>query len=93
MLDTPACLDYILSVNTSTNKVIYFGHSQGGCMIFAGMSQKIEYYKSVLLAVVGLAPASQLNFVSSDLLNFINEYFVYYFLQDNKIYEVLPFDK
>jgi len=93
LLDLPACFNYILGINKATNKIIYLGHSQGGCMIFAALSQKIEYFKTVLLAVIGLGPASQLNHIDSDLLRFIDKYFVYEFLKENKIYEVLPFKK
>ena len=73
MYDTPAHLEKILSVNKSTGKIIYFGHSQGGALILAGLSEKLEYFKEKLKIVILLAPASRIDSFDSNLLNFYKE--------------------
>jgi pimeloyl-ACP methyl ester carboxylesterase len=92
MYDTPAHLEKILSINKHSSKVIYFGHSQGGASILAGMSEKLEYYKDKLKIVVLLAPASRVDNLDSKLLTFLKEIEIDVKLESISLHEVLPYD-
>jgi lysosomal acid lipase/cholesteryl ester hydrolase len=90
MYDLPANIDQILKVNCSGEKIIYFGHSQGGASVLAGMSENIDYFKKYLRTVVLLAPASRIDRYDSSVLNLLREIQLDEKLQSRGIYEVLP---
>lgn len=92
MYDLPANFEKILSINTNTDKIIYFGHSQGGASVLAGMSEKLEYFRSKLKAAILLAPASRVDNYDSHLLTFIRDIEIDKKLNDRKIFEILPHD-
>jgi len=91
--DLPATLDFILSKNTSTNKIIYMGHSQGGSMIFSALTQRLEYFKTRLLCVIGLAPATRLNNLTSNVVKASSMLAIDEILNNNNIFEILPHQK
>lgn len=90
--DTPACLDYILKNNPFTNKVIYFGHSQGGASVLVGLTEKLEYFKERLLGIILLAPASRIDSIDSGLIDVIKLVDLDDTLASRNINEILPYD-
>jgi lysosomal acid lipase/cholesteryl ester hydrolase len=90
LYDIPANIDQILKINCSGEKIIYFGHSQGGAAILAGMSENIDYFKQYLRTVVLLAPASRIDRYDSSVLNLLREIQLDEKLESRGIYEVLP---
>lgn len=88
--DIPACLNYILKRNVHSKKIIYFGHSQGGASILAGMSEMPEYYKNVLQAVVLLAPASRVDNVETGIVSLLKSAKLDEKLRAKDVYEILP---
>jgi lysosomal acid lipase/cholesteryl ester hydrolase len=92
MYDLPGNIEKILSINTSSDKVIYFGHSQGGASVLAGMSEKLDYFKSKLKAVVLLAPASRVDSYDSHFLTFIRDIELDLKLKNHSIHEILAHD-
>ena len=93
LYDIPAVLDFIIEKNSTTNKVIYIGHSQGGTQILAGLTMKLDYYKSRLLSVVGLAPASRVDNHSSAIIKMTDMIELDAKLKSQNIHEILPFQK
>jgi lysosomal acid lipase/cholesteryl ester hydrolase len=92
MYDLPANFEKILSINTTTDKIIYFGHSQGGASVLAGMSEKLDYFKSKLKAAILLAPASRVDSYDSHFLTFIRDIEIDEKLKNRQIFEILPHD-
>ena len=90
--DTPACLEYIIELNKITKKVIYFGHSQGGASILAGMCEEYNFFKDNLLLVVLLAPASRIDRFDSYILDFLQKIDLDDKFKKHKIHEVFPYD-
>jgi len=92
MNDLPANFEKILSINTTTKQIIYFGHSQGGASILAGMSEKFEYFKEKLKVIVLLAPAARVDNINSNILHFISDIDLDERLKSRNILEILPYD-
>lgn len=90
--DTPASLNYILNINKSSKKIIYFGHSQGGASLLAGMCEKYNFYKEKLLVAILLAPASRVDNINSSLLQFFTSIDIDDRMKKFNINEVFPFD-
>jgi lysosomal acid lipase/cholesteryl ester hydrolase len=88
--DTPANIEKILSINKDFTDIIYFGHSQGGASILAGLCEKLEYFKSKLKLIILLAPASRVDNYNSNLLTLLKELDIDEKLKTKNIYEVLP---
>ncbi len=87
-IDVPSVIDYIKKINLSGEKIIYFGHSQGTSLIFAGLASKFDYYKENIKLVVALAPVARLSHVSSKILNFFSAISVDKMISKTKTYEI-----
>ena len=68
--DIPAVLDFIKK-QTGVNKITYIGHSQGTTQMFAGLSRKLDYYKSVLNGFIALGPVTNLKNIGSSFLKVV----------------------
>ena len=84
-----AVIEYIKSVNTSKEKIIYFGHSQGTTLMFSGLTQKFEYYKKNIKLFVALAPVARLAHIGTTL-NILSKIPFYKLINKMKIYEIVP---
>jgi hypothetical protein len=71
--DIPACLDYILSVNTKCEKILYLSHSQGGTALLSGLSTCEEKYKDKISCIVLLSPIVKVDKIYNNLLKFFNK--------------------
>jgi lysosomal acid lipase/cholesteryl ester hydrolase len=80
-----------MEINSNIEKIIYIGHSQGGASILAGMSEKLDYYKEKISAVILLAPASRVDNHDSSLLTIMQELNIDKTLERKNIYEILPY--
>lgn len=92
IFDIPACISHILNHNTLSKKIIYFGHSQGGTSILAGMCEQYDFYREQILLVILLAPASRIENIHSNLLQFLKNFDVDNKLNSKDINEIFPFD-
>jgi lysosomal acid lipase/cholesteryl ester hydrolase len=90
LYDIPAVLDHIYKTNGSEEKIIYFGHSQGTCMMFAALTQKLEYFKTRVKLFIALAPVARVGGVSSGLLKVLNKVKFHKILQASNQYECFP---
>ena len=89
--DLPATVDYILRA-TSAKQLIYIGHSQGGEIAFAALSENPDL-QSKVKAFVALAPAVYLGHMTSPLKYLVplegsievigNFFFFFSFLSNN----------
>ena len=89
LYDIPAVIEYIKSVNTSKEKIIYFGHSQGTTLMFSGLTQKFEYYKKNIKLFVALAPVARLAHIGTTL-NILSKIPFHKLINKMKIYEIVP---
>jgi lysosomal acid lipase/cholesteryl ester hydrolase len=90
LYDVPAVLEHILKFNTGGEKVIYVGHSQGTCMMFAALTQKLEYFKEKVKLFVALAPVARVGNVKSKLLKVLNTINFTKILAASDQFEVFP---
>jgi pimeloyl-ACP methyl ester carboxylesterase len=72
LIDLPAILDYISKINLSNEKIIYVGHSQGTCMLFAALTQKLEYFQNKIRLFIALAPVARVSNMKSSFIKFLN---------------------
>lgn len=87
-------LDKVLKDYPSPSKrVIYFGHSQGCASIVSSLSVNNDYYKSIIKAVVLLAPACRLISINSTFIHLIEKLEIDKTIQEKKVFEVLPFNQ
>jgi hypothetical protein len=70
--DLKATLDYISKVNRSEEKVIYIGHSTGNNILFSGLNNDINYFKSKIKLFIALAPLTNLLNVDANLIHLFN---------------------
>lgn len=71
-------------------KLIYIGHSQGTCMMFAAMSLMPEYFRDRIKLFVALAPVAQLRHMKSSFLAFLKNVKFHKLLKTIEQYEVFP---
>jgi lysosomal acid lipase/cholesteryl ester hydrolase len=90
LYDIPAVLEHISKTNQSDEKIIYIGHSQGTCMMFAAMTQKIEYFQSKIRMFIALAPVARVGSVKSKLLKGLHKINFHKILQASEQFEVFP---
>ena len=90
MYDLPAVLDHIYNVNRSKKKIIYIGHSQGTCMMFAALTMKLDYFKEKVKVFVALAPVARVANLKSNFLKFLEKIKFDKLLKSMKQYEVFP---
>lgn len=63
--DLPAFISHILTINTTKNKLIYIGHSQGTTAMFSALCQRNIYYNKRVSLVIMMAPVARVSKVSS----------------------------
>ena len=88
--DEPAIINYIKAHNTSGEKIVYFGHSQGTSLMFSGLTQKFDFYKENLKCFIALAPVVRLTNVGSNLLYFFTKISLDKTFKRLKILEMAP---
>jgi pimeloyl-ACP methyl ester carboxylesterase len=72
LYDIPAMIN-IIKTTTGESKITYIGHSQGTSQMFAGISLKSDYYKSVLNGFIALGPVAFMNNINSTFLKIAAE--------------------
>lgn len=65
--DLPSTIEFVLKT-TGNQKVSYIGHSFGNTIMFAALSEKVEWYRERLNLFVAVAPTTQLNNVISKII-------------------------
>jgi pimeloyl-ACP methyl ester carboxylesterase len=90
LYDLPAVLDHIYITNLRKEKIIYIGHSQGTCMLFAALTQKLEYFKERIKLFIALAPVARVGGMTSTLLKAMQSFKFHKLLKAAKLYEVFP---
>jgi lysosomal acid lipase/cholesteryl ester hydrolase len=90
LYDIPAILDHIYRINSSKRKIIYIGHSQGTCMMFAALTMKLDYFQQMIKVMVALAPVSRVANLKSNFLKFLEKIKFDKLLKSMKQYEVFP---
>lgn len=88
-LDLPAIIDYII-LKSRVSKVSYIGHSQGTAQLFAGLSEKPQYFSSKLNGFVALGPVASLNNLKSSFLKAMAEFRLDSLFSLLGINEILP---
>jgi len=91
--DLPAVINKVEEQNLSNKKIIYIGHSQGTCLMFAAMCLKNDYIKDKIKLFIALAPVARVGGVSSNFLKVLNSIKVEELFKVTKTYEVFPEDK
>lgn len=90
LYDIPAVINYIKTVNTSNEKIIYIGHSQGTTLMFSGLIEKYDFYKNNIKLFVALAPIARLSYLDSTLLSLLSKISVHKLMKQIGIYEICP---
>jgi lysosomal acid lipase/cholesteryl ester hydrolase len=88
LYDIPAMISKIKRT-TGVSKVSYIGHSQGTSQMFAGISLKPDYYKSVLNGFIALGPVVYMRNLGSVFLKIAAERNIDSFFEIIKINELL----
>ena len=88
LLDIPAVINYINSVNKSGEKIIYVGHSQGTSLMFSGLTQKFDFYKKNIKLFVALAPVARIANLGSTILSILANISIHKLVKKIKIYEM-----
>ncbi len=89
-IDLPAIIDYILKLNSDFQKIIYIGHSQGTCMLFAAITLMNEYFKNKIKLFIALAPIAKLTNMKSNFLKLLSKFNFHKLLKSAKQFEVFP---
>jgi lysosomal acid lipase/cholesteryl ester hydrolase len=90
LIDLPAVLEHIKKNNKSEEKIIYVGHSQGTCLLFAALTQKLEYFKSKIKLFIALAPVARVSNMKSTFLKFLQSVKFHKMLKASSQFEVFP---
>lgn len=70
--DVPACIKYVLKINSNFSKIHYIGHSQGTCMMFAALSNPNlqTFFQDTVETFIALAPVARVGNIKSKLISF-----------------------
>lgn len=90
LYDIPAILNHIKNYNKSGEKVIYIGHSQGTCMLFSALTQKLQYFQNNIKLFIALAPVAKVGSMNSSFLKFLKSIHFHKLLKTAKQHEVFP---
>lgn len=71
--DIPAEVDYVLK-HTGQAKLSYVGHSQGTTQLFAGLAEKMDWFRDRLHSFVALGPVVRLAHPKSSFFNFFAQF-------------------
>lgn len=93
LYDLPAFFDHILSLNTSSEKLIYLGHSQGTIQVFSLLSEDQEYLKSKVKLFIAFGPVAKTHCIESKLLHVMDMLKIDFLCEKLAFHEILCHDE
>jgi len=90
LYDIPAMINQIQKITNTNNKITYIGHSQGTAQLFAGLTLRPNFYEEKLNGFVALGPVTNLQYLNSTFLKYMNDFRLFQLFEKLGINEMMP---